>query len=734
MSGVSDRSWRGCVACGMLVVGISALLMTAVFADEGEGGAREWSGQKGGGVSAIGVGSGESADGPAVQTGSTIGASTAVMPVGVTAPPFTVRVSIDSLEHAGFFGCRVTVVAATSFQAERQYTVRLTPVDGGFIPSTNGIVCELPLVVPQGERSVTIDRRVPTESVGDRYRVELLEDGRPLEGFSSEFGGTITPPSSLVEYLMNRDLSIRVLAVFDEAGGQRDRYLKEQRFRGDWVEPPGVSPSFSASPQMVWYRTPTPTNAALTTTVPLQEVRETDWRGFQAYDVVVMTPEAMIKLRREAADVGDAIRDWLLVGGIVVLAGADDARSGTEAISVGSPESATLAQLDSKVWSCPAGAGRLIGVPGAGSGDGFAPIEWVRARGLIESDGRRSLTLRRGVEPVLGDRRFGRWLIAGVAQPPVYTFIGLLTAFVILVGPIAYRQTVRSGRGYLMFAIAPALALATTGTMLAYGIVSDGFGTLARVRQITWIEGASGAASERVRATYFAGLRPADGLKFPGSAELFTVRERMARGWNRDGTPELLGTVTSGESSLTYSPSFLASREQRQFVFHRPLDDFGAIRLRAESGQPPRLSSGLSFPVRELIIRDRDGKYWRKASLEAGATGVACDPLEDLEAATTLARLYGRFRLLDASSPAGRRSAGRYTNMAELSQSIPTRLALPPESSEGVFEHWLVRHLQIEGSLPESTFVSVADVSEDAVAVEGAEVVDSVRFVIGSLP
>ena len=335
---------------------------------------------------------------------------------------------------------------------------------------------------------------------------------------------------------------------------------------------------------------------------------------------------------------------------------------------------------------------------------------------------------------MLGDRRFSRWLIAGVAEPPVYTFIGLLTAFVILVGPIAYRFTVRSGRGYLMFAIAPALALATTGTMLAYGIVSDGFGTRARVRQITWIDGASGEGSERVRATYFAGLRPADGLAFPESAELLTVRERTARGRSRDGTPERLGTVTAGESSLVYSPSFLASREQRQFVFHRPRHDIGAIRLQSEPGESPRLSSGLAFPVRELVVRDRDGKYWSKASVDAGAIGVACDPMGDAEAATKLARLYGRHRLLDTSSLGGRRSAGRTMSLAELSQSIATRLTLPSESTEGVFEHWLLRHLQVEGRLPESTFVSVADVSDDVVAVEDAEVVDSVRFVVGSLP
>lgn len=731
---VSVRVRLARVTRSMLSFAIPAVMTTVIFVGGVAGQVEQAIGQTpraaDGTVSGPGGSRIDSTDG----SGATAGSPVAILPVGIAAPPFTAMVSIDPLEHAGFFGCRVRIDAATSFPAERRFTLRLTPMEGDYLPSTNGIVCEVPLVVPQGARSVTVDRRVPTESIGDRYRVELFEEGRPLEGFSGELGGAITPPFSLVDHLMNQNVSIRVLAVFDGNGGPRDRYLKEQTFRGNWVDPPGVSRSISGGPQMAWFRMPTSTNTAITTTIRLDELQVTDWRGLQAYDVVVMTPESITRLRREAADVGDAIRDWLLVGGIVVLAGADDAQSGTEAIAVGAAGAATLAERDSRVWTCPAGAGRLIGVPGTGTEDGFDPTEWAPARRLVESDERRSLTLRRGVEPVLGDRRFGRWLIAGVAQPPVYTFMGLLTVFVILVGPIAYRQTVRSGRGYLMFAIAPALALATTGTMLAYGIVSDGFGTLARVRQMTWIDGGSGDASERVRATYFAGLRPADGLRFPESAEVLTIRERLAGGWNRDGSREFLGTVTAGESSLSYSPSFLASREQRQFVFHRPRHDFGSIRLRGEPGKSPRLSSGLSFPVRELIARGHDGRYWMTASLDAGATGVLCDPLEESEAAKKLAQLYGRYRLLDASSNAGSRSSNRFANATELSQSLPNRLTLPPESSAGVFEHWLTRHLQVEGSLPESTFVAIADVSDDVLAVEEAEAVDGVRFVFGSLP
>ena len=111
---------------------------------------------------------------------------------------------------------------------------------------------------------------------------------------------------------------------------------------------------------------------------------------------------------------------------------------------------------------------------------------------------------------------FKKWLVPGVAQPPVYVLVTLLTIFVILVGPVAYRRTTKAGRGHLMFVIAPVLAVVTTVSMFAYGLAADGVSTIARIRQITWVDGATGAAGERVRATYFAPISPGDGLNVSG--------------------------------------------------------------------------------------------------------------------------------------------------------------------------------------------------------------------------
>ena len=119
------------------------------------------------------------------------------------------------------------------------------------------------------------------------------------------------------------------------------------------------------------------------------------------------------------------------------------------------------------------------------------------------------------------------WFLA--LQPPVYALVGFLSVFIVVVGPIAYRRTSKSGRTHLMFVIAPALALFTTASMFAYGIVVDGFSTVGRMRQVTWVDGATGNAGERVLETYFAPISPRDGVSFPGDAEVFPSNSQRRR-------------------------------------------------------------------------------------------------------------------------------------------------------------------------------------------------------------
>ncbi|TWT76311.1 hypothetical protein CA13_68040 [Planctomycetes bacterium CA13] len=361
---------------------------------------------------------------------------------------------------------------------------------------------------------------------------------------------------------------------------------------------------------------------------------------------------------------------------------------------------------------------------------------------------RASPTLRRGVDPILGDRRFFRWTVPGVAQPPVYTFMGLLTLFVILVGPVAYRMTARRGRSYLMFLIAPVLAIVTTVTMFAYGIVADGFGTSARVRQLTWVDGASGDASERIQSTYFAGLRPSEGLSFGPTSEVMRYPDGSAESLEKleSRPPEILGRITLTENSQQFDSSFLPSRQQRQFVVHRPRHDIGGVSIHVQNsddvGSTASVSNDLGMNLRGLVIRDSTGKYWQAERVESDPRRLTLMlPLTSKEASQAISDLYNEFRPIDLVVTSRKRNANRsrrYTN--DLVTTINEAKDFPLDRSstyqnvlDGSFEFWLNETLKLQAELPKSHFVAISDVSKDVIVVEGTQLVDSVRYVFGTL-
>lgn len=360
---------------------------------------------------------------------------------------------------------------------------------------------------------------------------------------------------------------------------------------------------------------------------------------------------------------------------------------------------------------------------------------------------------RRGVEPYLGDHRFYNWLIAGVAQPPVYTFIGLLLGFVVTVGPLSFWWTTKTKRSHLMFAIAPVLAVLTTGLLLAYGVISDGFDTQGRVRQITFVDGTSGDAVTRTRTSYFAGIRPAEGLRFAGDAEVIPYQANLETSWMERidepaGNP---GTIRVTPEEQVFDSSFLPSRDQRQFVTHRPLDHFGRLQLgdiandtTDEDGSDTRtrsVQSELPIALEELIVRDREGQSWYTANLAAGGTAVATELKMPSKA---LGRLYQKERLINRATRSSTRrfgSRGRDLWNSDLMQDIlwdRNQFNLSQvdnaTSFHGAFEYYLQKRLLYTGDLTPGTFVALGGIQTDELAVPDVRLADSIHFVTGSLP
>ncbi|MFG0287582.1 MAG: hypothetical protein ACF8CQ_05395 [Rhodopirellula sp. JB044] len=399
---------------------------------------------------------------------------------------------------------------------------------------------------------------------------------------------------------------------------------------------------------------------------------------------------------------------------------------------------------------------------------GIETLQWAAAVELM--GWKHSRLLRSGVDPILGSQRFFQWVIPGVSQPPVYTFMGLLGVFVVLVGPVAYRKTAKAGRSYLMFAIAPLLAIATTVALLGYGVIADGFGTRGRIRQITWVDGATGEGGTRTRSTYFAGIRPSQGLAFPGDSEVTLYPDNQTRGWESriDDRFESRGLVTATDDGLVFNRDFLPSRQQRQFVVHRPVSRWGQVRISENlSGEPlPVVQSPMAanannaasvaldeqkltgpasvvvhcdanMPLREIIVCDPERRYYFAESVDANASAVAVQ-ITKKHASERLGEMYKRQWLI--STVVQRRQTNSAFNQSienEMSDLVSERLnqidsVVKP--TDGVFEFELQQRLQLQSDLPPNSFLALADIDNDAVAIEGTQVTDSIHYVMGSLP
>ncbi|TWU39170.1 hypothetical protein [Novipirellula artificiosorum] len=738
---------------------------------------------------------------------------------------FTATIAAGRIQVAGSVPVKIVVRSTSTFTADRQLVFRFTSDPLGQSPPSNGLRVDVPVELSQGTRMTSVTRYLPKWSVGLDYRVTVREQGQVLAGCEASVSGPAVRNSQVIttkwldaEYEFNWVLVLDSERV-DVAKLPDIRALLHVR-RDTFF----VNETRAPREELTYWKLLLESEAFRGAfSVAGQSELPTDWRGYQALDVIILSQASLQATKRNGRY--SAIRDWVLAGGSIVLYDADSLQTFVDSLQLVSEPSEWIAsakrevindrirqikglrtdvarqrselskyiandpnmdptiafglytgmsapnqpndrspeeqiawldaqlaklteilnrtgkQWDESMWVRPLGTGFAIGFPSSDSAPFPGVMQWKIVDQLL--DFRSSPMLRRGADPILGDNRFRRWMIPGVAQPPVYTFIGLLTLFVILVGPVAYRSTSRRGRSYLMFLIAPVLAIVTTVAMFAYGIVADGFDTIARVRQLTWIDGATGDASERVQATYFAGVRPADGMTFPASAEVVRYPDGLSGDWEdlNKRPPETLGTVTITNEAQVFDKAFLPSRQQRQFVTHRPRAAVGSLQLTLEAAdtdvQVGFVRNDSIYELRRLVVRGNDGKYWTSERVAAGSSRTPVYPLASKDASEAIAKMYNEFRAIGEDSR--RRSSRSYRKSTRdlikvVNEGLSSQTRSTSFVNEGSFEQWLGRALQIEGQLPHSHFVAMSDVTQDAVAVESARVVDSVHYVFGTLP
>jgi hypothetical protein len=295
------------------------------------------------------------------------------------------------------------------------------------------------------------------------------------------------------------------------------------------------------------------------------------------------------------------------------------------------------------------GMGRLAAIvdedPFAASGN----FPWSRL--LSSVDANRYLGCNRhGLSPIGESEEFWNFLIPGVGLPPVMGFRILITLFVLAIGPLNYFLLRRWKRLHLLVVTVPVGAAAVTFLLFGYALLADGLGTRVRVRSVTQIDQRAGHAACWARLSYYAGLAPSGGLRFPSDVAVMPL----------DYLPlevRTYGRELKWEDDQWLSDGWISSRTPMQLVTLRSRPSARGLSITEPEGQSGTLTveNGLGTAVRQLLIRAKDGRYFWTDDLDAGASAVA-DAVQLADAQT---RLGATFQSHAPALPPGLTYAGR---------------------------------------------------------------------------
>jgi hypothetical protein len=220
---------------------------------------------------------------------------------------------------------------------------------------------------------------------------------------------------------------------------------------------------------------------------------------------------------------------------------------------------------------------------------------------------------RHGISNCRQNSDFMTFLIEGTGVVPVWSFLVLITGFVVVIGPINYLLLKRKRRLFLLLVTVPLGAAIITISLFSYALISDGLGMRTRARSYTRLDQRSQQMVNWARQSYYAGLAPSGGLQFPKESAVYPIVEHP--GGNVARLRELAWTDTTQQLRSGY----LSSRQTSQYlvISSAPSQHKLAIRPGGENASP-QVTNQLGARIEMLILRDHDGQYYELRDLDEG--------------------------------------------------------------------------------------------------------------------
>jgi hypothetical protein len=243
----------------------------------------------------------------------------------------------------------------------------------------------------------------------------------------------------------------------------------------------------------------------------------------------------------------------------------------------------------------------------------------ISAKGLAEillasrniDDSRRTLPANRAPDWLYGTDHGFRLPIPGVAGVPVRSYMTILVAFSVLIGPVNYIFLWRKKQQVLLVLTAPLISLVFLALLAGYALFGEGIGIKGRAQSFTVLDQTTKRAVTRASVSlYAAGMTPWNGLRFPKSTAIFPTGAD-GRG-SRD--PEVIDLTESQQFSSGIARARAASNfEEISFRLARERLNF------SRSGENITVVNALGSDVTQLLYRSGGVVYTLAGPLRDGA-------------------------------------------------------------------------------------------------------------------
>ena len=224
---------------------------------------------------------------------------------------------------------------------------------------------------------------------------------------------------------------------------------------------------------------------------------------------------------------------------------------------------------------------------------------------------------RHGMTPESPNADFAELLVPGLGLAPVTPFRVLITLFVLLIGPGNYWLLKRAHRLHLLALTVPLAAVATTAALVAYAMLSDGFGTTVRAHSYTTINQRTRDAVCWTRLSYYSGFAPGEGLIMPNDVAIYPI----IPDWNEgrfDGSLIRNREMSWEGNEATLTRGWLRSRTPTQYLTVRSRKSPQMLELLPTGGRL-RATNKLGADVGFLIAIDENGKPFTGTNLADGS-------------------------------------------------------------------------------------------------------------------